>query len=205
MREARGNDIPLPKERVAAELDLDSEWTNQAQKLANLFAKELKLNPQEYIAGLPKFSPQPETFRGRFDIPVIVETRIPLARMLKLADIDCYFDSNEVKDWSKGNFKTPEKPYVAWVHDGARNRGRSVEKVRKSLAPDERGGTVFEGITLYLREPKILESHFLDLPGSQVGSAHAPSLRLWVGRLGLGCSWVGGAPPGCASVSCGRT
>ena len=201
-REGRGSDFPLPTE--TSMLNLEAEWKRQAENLAHFFTKELKPTPQEYIAGLPKFGPQPETFRGRFDIPVIVETRILLPRMLELAGIACNFDSKEVKDWSEGKFATPNKPYITWLQDGTQNLNRSVRAVRKGFALDERGGTVFDGIALYLRDPKILKHHYLDLPGSDVGPGSAPCLGLCYGRPGLRLFWVGRVLPFFRSVSCGR-
>lgn len=187
--------------------DTKAEWKRQAQNLARLFAEELGLTSEGYIAGLPEFGPQPENFRDRFDIPVIVETRIPLPKMLELVGITCYFNSEEIKVWPKGNFVTPEQPYIVWLNDGSTYLGRSVKEVRKGLAPDERGGTVFDGIALYLQKPEILEHYSLDFPGSQVGSGDAPYLNLWSGgRPGLswGSGWVDLAIPNVGPVSCGR-
>jgi len=162
------------------EISLEAEWTRQAQNPAKLFAKELKFKTHDdYIATLPKFEPQPEEYRRRLDIPVIVETRIPLKRMLELAGIDSNFDVDSIGDWEKDNFKTPEEPYTTYLNDGTNNLDRSTDAVRTSLRNDERGGTIFDGIALYLKDPEILKNHYLNLPGSRVGSNCAPWLSRW--------------------------
>lgn len=190
--------------KVYPEIALKQEWTRQAQKLANLFAKELNFStPEEYMATLPRFDLQPKEYKGRLDIPVIVETRVPLKRMLALAGIDTYFDVDLIKDWEKGRFRTPKAPYITWLNDGSANLNKSVANVRVALRSDERGGTDFDGIALYLKDPKILEHHFLDLPGSQVGSGSAPYLGHWDGRPRLDRLFVDDANPRYGSVVAG--
>lgn len=188
----------------APEIALQLEWNMQSQKLANLFAQELGLTKEEYIATLPKFEPQPERFKGRFDIPVIVETRLPLKEMLEKAGIVVYFDTNGVKDWDKKRFETPKTSYTAWLQDGRRNLNKSVEDIRRNLKSDERGGIPYDGISLYLRDPNILEHHLLDFPGSRVDSVRAPYLVRWGGQPGLSHSFVGRAAPNGGSVVAGK-
>ena len=185
-------------------INLETEWNRQAQNAARLFAKELGFKtPGEYIATLPKFEPQPKEWKGRFDIPVIVEIRVPLKRMLELSGIATYFNIDSIKDWEKSKFQAPEKPYTTYLNDGNINLNKSVDQVRKSLRIDERGGNIFDGIALYLKDPKILEHHFLDLPGSQVGSGNAPDLNRWLGRPELGRRFVDFANPRDGSVVAG--
>ena len=191
--------------KKSPEISLEQDWQRQADKLAGLYAEELKFGTHEaYIASLPKFEPQPEQFKRRFDIPVIVETRVPLKRMLKLAGIVTYFDVDSIKDWDEGEFKTPSTPYTAWVNDGTSNLNKSVKAVRESLKSDERGANIYEVIVLYLRDPKILNHHYLDVPGSRVDSDDAPSLHRWVGRPGLYRSFVDVALPRYGSVVAGK-
>lgn len=149
-------------------VDLEVEWYKQAQRMADLFAKELKQSKDEYVEKLPRFSPQPETFKGRFDTPVVAETRIALPRMLDIVGINPSFgfDTTLLKDWQEDMFRTPTSPYTTWLDDGRRNMKKAVETVRKNLVADERGGSVYDGVALYLKNPDILKHHFLDFPGS---------------------------------------
>lgn len=179
--------------------------TPQPLQMDELFAKELGFKTkEEYITTLPKFEPQPDNWKGRFDIPAIVETRIPVKRMLELAGIGVYFDPDSIKDWENGKFKTPDKPYTVWLNDGSSNLNKSVDQVRKSLKADERGANIYEVIALYLRDPKILNHHYLDVPGSQVGSDRAPYLDRWFGQPWLGHRFVGFEYPFYGSVVAGR-
>lgn len=204
-------DVPKAEGNLSKEatFDLKAEWNKQAQNLARLFAKELGLTEEEYIATLPKFEPQPEEYKGRLDIPVIVETRVPLKRMLELAGIITGFDANLIKDWEEGNFNTPEKPYTTWLNDGSANLNKSVADVRAALRDDERGGTVFDAVALYLKDPKILDHHFPGLPGSQVNSPraiHAIYFGRWPGaeKPRLDCCAVDSAHLRYGSIVAGR-
>ncbi len=189
------------------ELDLETEWLEQTQGFIELgFHKELNLSEEGYRDSLPKFGAQPEQFRWRFDTPVVVETRIPVKRQCELVGIGYFLGGLEVVDWADDSkdYRTPDKPYVTWLQDGKRNLNKAVKAVRNELDKDERGGTEFDGIALYIAHPQVLKDHFLDLPGTQVGSGFAPSLHLWFGGPGLYYFRVDPAHPEFGSVSCGR-
>lgn len=212
-------DVSSPEtKRVALstpELKFRDEWLRQAQKYIKLgFHKELGLSEQEYLDSLPKFGPQPENFKGRFDIPIMVETRISVKRQCELAGIEYCLDVVDVGwpsafpygDWpndSKG-YKTPNVPYITWMQDGASNLGESVDIVREKLAKDERGATIFGGIAFYLAQPKVLEHHFMDLPGTEVVPYRNPCLDSWDGQPRLGWHRIDRFSPDDGSASCGR-
>lgn len=188
---------------------LEAEWVKQANRLADLFAAELGFSKEEYMDKLPKFRSQPESYQGRFNIPLLVQTpvgKLILPRMCEIAGVISYLDSKKVKDWQKdpNKFKTPVTPYVTWLHDGSMNLGRKIMDVRIGLAADERGGTVYDGLALFVQNPDILKHHYLDLPGSEVSSDYAPCLNFWYGRPELDGDWVDGADPDCGSVVAGR-
>ena len=110
-------------ERLRLEQHLGAEWSRQTQRFIDLgFHEELGLSEQEYLDSLPRFGLQPESFKGRFDIPLIVETKIPVVRQCKLAGIDYYLEGLKVCDWpgDPQGYITPEKPYFTWVQDGSR-------------------------------------------------------------------------------------
>lgn len=216
MCKVRGSNFPLPEtKRVALstpELKLRYEWLRQAQKYLKLgFHKELRgLSEQEYLDSLPKFGPQPENFKGRFDIPVIVETRISVERQCELARIDSRLGALPRVDWTNNSkdYKTLNGPYIIWMQDGAKNLRKKVEIVREELAKDERGATIFDGIALYLAESRtLLRDHFIELPGikigTKVGSISVPCLSLWSCRPTLRYHTVGRAYPNYGAVTCG--
>lgn len=170
-------------------IELTKEWDRQADRLAYLFATDLGLSRDQYMDGLPRFSSQPKSYRGRFDTPLLVQTssdKLTLARMLEVAGIVNYLFT-EVKGWQidPAKFKTPEGPYATWLHDGLRNLDKSIKDVRAGLVSDERGGTIYDGVALVIQNPDILKDCFLDLPGSQYRSDDAPCLFLWDGHPGL--------------------
>ncbi len=168
--------------------DLDRIWEVDANTLADLYAEPLGMERQEYMDGLPHFFAQPEGYRGRFDIPVIVQTADPergltIARMHDIVGIRAdNWGPDLTRDWERdpSGFVTP-RTYATWVSDGSATLGLTPAEVRASLAPDERAGTIFDGLGLYVKDRGILDRRFLLLPGSQVGDVdhdHAPSLRL---------------------------
>lgn len=176
--------------KIYPEISFEQEWDRQAQNLARLFAKELKFNtPEEYIATLPKFKPQPENFKGRLDTPVLIETRITPQRQCELVGIEYALNRFDGGKWEKD----PKDPCAVWLGDGRSNLNKKSEDVRKNLKDDECGGTEFDGIALYIFNLEILEHHFLDLPGvtpvNSVSSA-CLDLRLRDGRPTLRWNWV---------------
>ncbi len=149
---------------------------------------------------------QPEVFRGRFDIPVVVFGQISPKDQAKLAGLNYYLGGLDMSDWEYDpqGYKTPKTSYMTWMQDGTVNLKKSVETVRKAFAEDERGATIHDGIALYIANPDILKDHFIDLPGKKVGADGAPCLVVWDGGPRLDYRWVGGAGPGFGSASCGR-
>jgi len=206
-------DEPLPIGLTASETDisLQLEWSRQASKFIELgFHKKLGLSEEQYLATLPKFGSQPEGFKGRFDIPVLVETRVPPRSQLELAGFEAYLEGLEVYDWPgdpKG-YKTPGMPYVAWVQDGSKSLNKSVEEVRRGLAPDERGATLLDGTGLVIAHTELLKGHYIHLPGSEVGGrnkfCYAPYLSLGGDGPRLSYGWFDSADWSFGSASCGR-
>lgn len=193
--------------KIYPEISLEEEWHRQVQGLVKLgFHTELGLTEEKYLESLPKFTPQPESFKGRLDTPVLVEKRISPKRQSELAGIFYSLDGLNVGDWDKDpkKYKTPDSTYAVWTDEGARFMDRRVQDVREELASDERGGTESDGIALYIAKTNILRTRFLDLPGTSVESDRAACLDLWSGRPGLNDNFVVIATPRFGSLVCGR-
>lgn len=193
--------------KIFPEIPLEEEWQRQSRRFVELgFHEELGLTGEEYIATLPKFEPQPEEWKGRMDTPVIVEIRISPKRQSELAGLKYFLEGVDKADWNKTlkGYIAPEGPYAVWLDDGRNHMKKSVKDVRKNLKADELAGAELDGIALYVSNPKILEHHFLDLPGTSVESDGAAGLRLWDGGPEVFCSFVGGAHPRFGSVVRGR-
>lgn len=168
-------------------------------------------------------TPQPERFKDRFDIPVIVFGQIPVEDQARLVGVDDYLAGLRVRDWKKDSreYITPKRAYMTWMQSGSKNLKRSVERVRSTLCPDERGATVYDGIGLYIARPNILKDHIIDLPGTsvwhrrltdyhvehreiQAWSGWAPCLELSNDRPKLESFLPTDASPKSGSATCGR-
>lgn len=110
-----------------------------------------------------------------------------------------------MKDWQgdRGRFRTPNIPYATYLEDGTRNLGVKQSIVRENLLEDERGGTGLDGIFLWVSDRGVLRRHYLDLPGSEVGSGSAPYVGLWFDEPRLYYGWIGDAYPDSGSVVAG--
>lgn len=167
------------------ELDLEIELKRQAKKYVDLgFHKELNLTEQEYFNSLPKSFPQSMSGRGRFEKPILVETRISLVKLAALTGIEDQsmqdFKSFHLRDWEGDpkKFKTPRQPYTTWVCDGERNSNINVGTIRSNLKEDERMTTLLDGIALYVSHPEILEICDIVLGGT----VYEPNYTLWLGE-----------------------
>lgn len=207
-----------PQESRPVELDLEAEWEEQSARLAERYAPELSkvtgkhISQEEYRKRYcPAILPQPDGYKElglNNPLLVPVHPELGIDRTARIAGIIPYYDADATRDWKdrRHGFTTPQVSYTTWVDYGSRSLNMSVDDVRRGLAADARGGNVHDGIASYLKNPDILKQHFLDLPGSQVGSVLAPYLRVWFGRpeLRLHVYWAGLASPGFGSVRAGR-
>lgn len=196
-----------PERQAANIIELDLECERQAERYLELgFHIKLGLSREDYLASLPRFKPQPEIFRGRFDVPVLVETRIAPSRQAKLAGLAYYLGGLNVRDWESdpSGYKTPVSPYTTWMQDGNKKFGKSVGNVRQTLEGDERGATVYDGVALWIKDPTVLDNHGITLPGTSVESALVPYLDRWRGKSEVYYGLVGLARSGFGSASCGR-
>lgn len=152
-------------------------------------------------------APQPERFKGRFDIPVVTFGQIPAADQASLAGINYHLKGYNACDWEEDprEYRTPKRVHMAWMQDGWENLNKSVETVRSTFALDERGGTEYNGIGLYVARPNILKDHRVDLPGTSVGPSRAAYLELKDGKPRLLCYYFAlDGHPMFGSATCGR-
>lgn len=197
-----------PKAEAMSREAVQAEIERQAGKYLELgFHKKLRTSPGRFKDGiLDLVVPQPETFVGRFDIPVVTFGQIPVKDQAKMAGIEYYLDGLSVRDWEQDprGYRTPEGAYLTWMQDGTINLNKKPTAVRDALATDERGATIQDGIGLYIVRPEVLKNHFIDLPGTVVGSDGVAGLDLWDGRPELGGFLADDAYPVWGSASSGR-
>src|SRR3989344_7350899 len=83
---------------------LESEWQKQANRYLELYfhgelyyedcQEDMEKAREAYLASLPKLGPQPEAFKGRFDIPILVDPRIPIEVQAVRAELAEYSKFN---------------------------------------------------------------------------------------------------------------
>lgn len=192
------------------EAEVKAELARQADKYLNFGLNkhpEVKMGRGKFKDSLIALAkPLSENFAGRFDIPVAILGQVPARDVYVAAGVGYYLDGLDVRDWSDDpqGWRTPSLLYLTWMQDGVWNLNKTVQDVRASLEADMRGATVSDGSGLYVAHPRILEHHFIDLPGTSVGRGHAPCLGLFYGRPRVHYDWVGPAGPEFGSALCGR-
>lgn len=193
----------ISSQRIYPRISLEAEWDRQANNLANLFAKELKFkSTQAYINSLPRFKPPLKSWHGRFNTPVIVETRIKPERQTELVGMRYILSGLRKKDWNKKktDYLNPKSPYTAWLDDGAAKLNQAPQETLKKLKAKEIAATELDGIALYISNPKILDHHFLYLPGTVVESDYVAFMDLWFGLPRLDFNFFDNALPKFGSV-----
>lgn len=182
---------------VGPELDLEAEWQHQSSRfIAFGYHVELGLTDEAYLESLPRFGPQPGEYRGRLDVPLLVETRISWLRQAELARITVsdYLRSrvDQTRPWKGNNFQMPEVAYTGYFNNWSQ---RFTEKIapyeaRKQLVADEVGAGPFEGIALQVANPELTKKgHYFDLIGYSVKSGYVPRLDHWDGSPELNAHW----------------
>lgn len=159
---------------------------------------------KDMIMGL--VAPQPENFRGRFDIPVIAFGQIPAEDQAVRADINYILKGLTVRDWEGDprGYSTPNGAYLTWMQDGRKNLRRNADEVRYTLDPDERGSTEHDGIGLYIARPNTLTNHYIGLPGTSVEFESSAALELRNGWPRFDFYLTYSRDPGFGSATCGR-
>lgn len=145
-------------------LDTNENWQLQINRLIKLgYPTTLGLSEFEYRASIPQFQPQPEKFKGRFDILLLVDPRVSLKRQLSKQQVS-FPEHDQFSDYE--DLVIPDQPYQLWAQGGSRFRKLSPQDARSRFAEDERGLSLIEGLALFREHPDILLSHPIDLLGS---------------------------------------
>lgn len=176
----------------------EAEWKRQTDRLIELGFHRV-VHPElseaqaeaEYRESLPKIGLQPPNYNGRFDIPVLVDPRVPPPDQLSRAEIREWLSTRTVKNTVEG----PDKPYVQWTQVGKRLLNLSPKGAMRMLDKDEVGCTFLEVIALYLQHPKIFENRKVIALSSRLRGA-APYLgkfnditSVWTALIETRSSW----------------
>lgn len=199
---------------VWTESFLNAESIRQAGLYVDLGANKL-LDPRwkvaDYMASLLELGSQPEAFKDRFDVPVLVDPRLPVDSLCKKVGID--YGLSDFSEWPEdpGRYQTPGEPYWTWTHNGLIYRGLSVGESRTGLAADERGATVYDGVAFYVAYVygRLQRFYPVRLPGTRVGSYDSCYLMRNGARgrnsgVKLRSCWADQVGPDIGCMTCGR-
>ncbi|OGH39068.1 MAG: hypothetical protein A3B44_03145 [Candidatus Levybacteria bacterium RIFCSPLOWO2_01_FULL_38_21] len=165
-------------------------WKRKIDNFIDLgFHSELGQSEIEYrrSLALPEGVVQPEAYKGRFDLLIPVEGRIPLKRQYELAGIREWIDTGKITNI------TPilDGPFAIWTHDARRYRPYSVEQAIKQFKDDEVGSPQIEVIALYLQYPEFFRDQGVAAAGSRDECDRAPELYMFAGEPEANASWIG--------------
>lgn len=161
------------------DLDLQAEWQRSVDTyLALGFHTELCMTEQQYVATLPRFEPRPAEYRDRFDMPLLVETRLFWRKQAQLAGVNLAgFDICPEPVPADERFRAPAQPYTAWFASWGRRFPDRIAPpdARAQLAEDEVGANPYECAAVEILHPEFGEhGQFWDILGAVVyGSAVA--------------------------------
>ncbi len=170
----------FPPETPAV-VDLERVVSRQIGRYVDLnFHSELGMSEADYrqSLALPKGTLQPETYRDRFDVLLVVETRIALARQHKLANITEYISRT---DKIVNIDEVPDYPYAIWTHDGQVYRPVTVKQARNEFLNDEVGSLQREVTALYFQYQEYFRDRGIDAAGSRYGDGLVPNLSTYLG------------------------
>ena len=113
MVERRQNRLIEIKKQEAPR-NLKAERVRQINRFMMLdFHEELGMGRGEYFRSFPSFSEQPESYKERFDLPLLIDPRIFPKRQCRWAGILDHVDT----DYVENTTIVPDNPYAIWTHD----------------------------------------------------------------------------------------
>ena len=172
-----------------------------------LGAKQIDENQLKPLFKLLKHIDAVHVGEGWLPFVIVLQGTIPLTvRMtnvvLKGKSGENHFTDALVTDLEE----TSPRPYlIVDVEDGrAKVCGFSLRAKYELAEQGRRVCTVIEGISTVTYNPEILESHFIDLPGSRYKQTILPYLyrQAETKQPGLGENLYDGANPFCGTMSC---
>lgn len=112
-------DIPLDREERFEQVK--SPRNAQIERLLALgFHAELGMTEEQYVASMPSLQPQPERFKGRFDLPVLVDPRVSLSKQLRMHGVRTDLTEAQLAQLSFAMLKSGnniQEPYYIWVEE----------------------------------------------------------------------------------------
>lgn len=124
------------------------------------FPARLGVDADAYRRALPRIPEQPTEYAGRFDVPVVVEPRIPWREQAELLGVRL---SSHARNFSFADVDpegSPSAPYVGWFNSWRSRDPDPISSVaaRTQLARDERGATPTELLAMDLALPDLAQT-----------------------------------------------
>jgi hypothetical protein len=158
-------------EAVAPPADVESEWRRQVQSHMHAgYHTALGVSATEYVESLPRPFAQPAGYRGRFDVPVLVEARLPWTTAAPMAGINISghsrkFGYQPIDD----GLAPPRRAFWAWFSGWGQRFPDPIAPAaaRYLLREDEIAGDVVEMVAMHLARPDLVErGRWLEAIGS---------------------------------------
>lgn len=169
---------------------------------------EKYLNGTDALEAIPLPPSWSSAYLAIFDREVLVDgrvlERIGLTETCKLAGLAYYGKDDALEAFEPTRAKTG----VRWMRaqDGRKNRNRKPVDCRKTFEKYEVGMAADEGVFTYVDDTKVIEGHYLDLPGSVHRENRGICAYLGVigGKPRLSWGWVDYSYPKYGSASRGE-
>ncbi|MFI5953891.1 hypothetical protein [Cryptosporangium sp. NPDC051539] len=162
----------------------DDLWTRTTDAYVRAgFPARLGTTPADYLAGLPRVPPD---HAGRFDVPLVVEPRIPWPEQARLLGVR--LSSHSRRFSFEAVEAAPDVPYLGWFAAWGSTPISSVD-ARARLAPDECGGTPIELLAMNAALPDLARtSRFFEAIGVVMNTSRCLGLYRWRGAPEIGAN-----------------
>jgi len=159
----------------------------QIQFLIELgFPKLLNLSDEEYLNSFRyKGNRIPPNCESRFELPVIVDPRIPITELISKAGLANYSKLEELINVSSSY----EKPYLFFTHDSKKYSTHTAASAISMFAVDEAGCTLEELIYFYLFYPDKFEGIAIDAILTNFRGDYHPCILKVTSKGEIGAHW----------------
>ncbi|MFH1142671.1 MAG: hypothetical protein V1695_03070 [Candidatus Uhrbacteria bacterium] len=186
-------------------------WDLRFGEMLGLGSQDWKkyLNGTDSLEPIPQIPIWPTIYSAYLNRNILVDKRVldkvRLKEVCRLLEVSYPGNDNTFEPYEEG--RTKSGVYWMRAQDGRRNLGKKPRDCRtQRFAPCEVGLEAFEGLSLFAQDRKVLNGHYMDLPGSvRVRSrGDCAYLGLWSGGPELRWCWDDNPFPACSSASRGE-
>lgn len=139
----------------------DELWTRTTDAYLRAgFPERLGLDPDAYLASLPRVPEQPAAYADRFAVPLVVEPRISWQDQARLLGVRLSNHSQRFSFADVDPAACPDTPYVGWFNAWHARFPEPISSIdaRAQLADDERGATPIELLAMDAALPDLVRT-----------------------------------------------